>query len=129
MKLSDSHARKALAVLLAQRKLTAAQVVAAVRTHGRLVFQLQQRLAALEGGLVPARVGTSDHRPKRRSGRSRGRPAGTRISAERKAAMVRQGKYLAALRGLSAQKRARVKAVLTSKGWAAAIAAAQRMPR
>jgi hypothetical protein len=43
--------------------------------------------------------------------------------------MVRQGKYLAAVRRLSAQDRAKVKEVLTSKGWSAAMAEAKMMAK
>jgi hypothetical protein len=43
--------------------------------------------------------------------------------------MVRQGKYLAAIRLLSAQERGKVKEVLKSKGWSAAMAGAKRMTK
>jgi hypothetical protein len=43
--------------------------------------------------------------------------------------MVRQGKYLAAVRRLNARDRARVKAVLSSKGYGAAMHRAKRMAR
>jgi len=43
--------------------------------------------------------------------------------------MRRQGKYLAAIRPLSAQDRAKVKAVLKSKGWSVAMAEAKRMAK
>jgi hypothetical protein len=41
--------------------------------------------------------------------------------------MIRQGKYLAAIRRLSARDRARVKAVLWSKGYSAAIQKAKKI--
>jgi hypothetical protein len=43
--------------------------------------------------------------------------------------MVRQGKYLAAVRRLSARDRAKVKAVLAEKGYSAAMQQARRMAR
>ena len=117
MKLTDSDARKAIAVLMFQGRLKAAHVAAAIRAHDQIVSELRQRLAALEGRLTPG-----NRRQLRASGKRR-----RRLSTKRKAAMVRQGKYLAAIRRLSARDRARVKAILSSKGYAAAIQQAKRM--
>ena len=119
MKLTDSDARKAIAVLMSQGRLKAAQVANAISAHGRLVSDLRQRLAALERGAarVAARV------PKA------ARKARKRVSAKRKAAMARQGKYLAAIRRLAARDRAKVKAILGSKGYAAAMQQAKRMAK
>jgi hypothetical protein len=117
MKLTDSDARKALAVLMSQGRLKAAHVAAAIRAHDRIVLELRQRLAALEG-----RLALGNRRQLRADGQRR-----RQISAKRKAAMVRQGKYLAAVRRLSARDRARVKSVLASKGYLAAIQTAKRI--
>jgi hypothetical protein len=43
--------------------------------------------------------------------------------------MRRQGKYLAAVRRISVQDRAKVKEVLKSKGWSTAMAEAKRMAK
>ena len=117
MKLTGSDARKAIAVLMSKGKLRATQVAAAVHAHDRLVAELRQRLAALESGM------TADgaRRPKA------ARKVRRRISARRRASMVRQGKYLAAVRRLSVRDRAKVKAVLASKGYSAAMKQAKRI--
>src|ERR1700687_497566 len=115
MKLTDSDAQKAIAVLLSRRRIRPTEVAAAVRAHDRMVKELRQRLAALEGGVVAAGGGGPERRAGRRTpGQPAGRPRQKRVSAERKAAMVRQGKYLAAIGRLSAGDRAKVKAVRTS---------------
>ena len=134
MKLTDSDARKAIAVLLSRRRLRPLEVAAAVRAHDRMVSELRQRLAALEGfnakdGPFPMKAArlTRTVRKTRRGLKLTVTPPKRRVSATRKAAMRRQGKYLAALRPLSVQDRAKVKAVLTSKGWSAAMAEAKRL--
>jgi ParB-like chromosome segregation protein Spo0J len=119
MKLTDSDAKKAIAVLISQGKLKAAQVAAAVSAHGRLVSDLRQRLAALERGT--ARVVTRLPKTARKMRK--------RVSAKRKAAMARQGRYLAAIRRLAARDRAKVKAILGSKGYGAAMQHAKRMAK
>jgi hypothetical protein len=119
MKLTDSEARRAIAVLISQRKLRPTQVAAAVRAHDRMVSELRQRLATLENGIALDRV----RRP--RATKKTRKP----ISAKRRAAMVRQGKYMAAIRRLSAQNRTKVKAALKSKGYSAAMQEAKRMAR
>lgn len=119
MKLTDSEARKALAVLISQGRLRAAQVVAAVRAHDRMVSELRQRLAALESG----KALDGARRPRR------ARKARRRVSANRRASMVRQGKYLAAVRRLSPRDRAKVKSVLGSKGYAAAMQHAKSLAK
>ena len=119
MKLTDSDARKAIAVLMFKGRLKAAHVVAAVRAHDRMVLELRERLAALESGIT-------------RDGATRpgaARKARKRISAKRRAAMARQGKYLAAVRRLSARDRAKVKAALASKGYSAAMQQAKRIAK
>jgi ParB-like chromosome segregation protein Spo0J len=119
MKLTGSDARKAIAVLVSQGKLKAAHVAAAIRSHHRLVSELRQRLAALES-VVPVALA---RRPRAT------RKARKRVSAKRRAAMARQGKYLAAIRRLSAQDRAKVKAVLASKGYSAAMQQAKGLTK
>jgi hypothetical protein len=134
MNLAETDARKAILVLLSRGRLRPTEVAAAVRAHDRMVSELRKRLAALEAlgkdGPFPMRVrGRSGIRKARRTLKSATAHGGKRVSASRKAAMIRQGKYLAAIRRLNAQSRAKVKSVLTSKGWSAAMAEAKRMKK
>ena|SRR5215470_7669511 len=117
MKLTGSDARKAIAVLISQGRLKVAHVAVAIRAHDRIVSELRQRLAALEGRSA------LDHRRQLRTNGKRRR----RTSAKRKVAMVRQGKYLAAVRRLGVRDRTKVKRVLASKGYFAAMKEAKRM--
>lgn len=82
---------------------------------------------ALIGGTVvsEARKTTSPQRAAKRVV-SRGR--GT-ISAKRRAAMREQGRYMAAIRPLSAAQRAQVKKLRATKGAEASIALAHRLHR
>jgi hypothetical protein len=82
---------------------------------------------ALIGGAVVAetRKLTSAQR------RAKGTPSGTRgpISAKRRAAMRAQGRYMSAIRPLSAVLRGQVKKMRAEKGAEAAIALARRLAR
>jgi len=119
MKLTDSQARKAIAVFISQRKVRPTQVAAAVRAHDRMVSELRQRLAALESG--KALDGPRRPRVERKTQK--------RISAKRRAAMARQGKYLGAIRRLSAKDRVKIKAILASRGYSAAMKQARRLAK
>jgi uncharacterized protein YrrD len=119
MKLTDSEARKAIAVLIFQRRLRPTQVAAAVRAHDRMVSELRQRLAALESG--KALDGSRRPRAEQKTQK--------RISVKRRAAMARQGKYLGAIRRLSVKDRGKVKAILASKGYSAAMQQARSLAK
>jgi hypothetical protein len=124
------QAHQALTFLVHEGKLAASEVRKAFGRREKLIREIRDRMAALGGegfGLVE-RTNKGASRALRTAEKA-SRPARKRVSAVRKAAMWRQGKYLAALRPLSAQDRAKVKAVLKANGWAAAMAEAKRMTK
>jgi hypothetical protein len=135
--LSAEQAQHALSFLVHEGRLAASEVRKAFDRREKLIREIKERLAQLgveglqlttrlaKGASRKIRAARKAARPKRKTSQ----PARKPVSAVRKAAMVRQGKYLAALRPLSAQDRAKVKAVLKSKGWAAAMAEAKRMAK
>lgn len=126
--LSAEQAHQALTFLVHEGKLAASEVRKAFGRREKLIREIRDRMAALGGegfGLVErANKGASKAL---RTAEKTSRPARKRVSAVRKAAMRRQGKYLAAVRRLNAQNRVKVKEVLKSKGWSAAMAEAKRM--
>jgi hypothetical protein len=82
---------------------------------------------ALIGGTVVSEAGKPAVAQRRANGavsRTRGR-----ISAKRRAAMRVQGRYMGAIRTLSAAQRAQVKKLRAAKGAEAAIALAQKLVR
>src|ERR1700737_3994076 len=125
--LSAEQAQHALSLLVHEGKLAASEVRKAFDRREKVIREIKERIAQLgvEGLQLTTRLGKGGGRKiraarkKARPTRRTSRPARKRVSAVRKAAMVRQGKYLAAVRPLSAQDRAKVKEVLKSKGWSA----------
>jgi hypothetical protein len=133
--LSAEQAQQALAFLVHEGRLAASDIRKAFDRREKLIREIKERLGQLgvEGLQLTTRLAKGASR-KIRAARKTARPARRpsrrtrkRVSAVRKAAMVRQGKYLAAVRRLSAQDRVKVKEVLKSKGWSAAMAEAKRM--
>jgi len=131
------EARQALSFLIHEGKLAAREVQKALSRRERLIQETRERLAQLgvDGLQLTTRLAKGASRKIRaarkaaRPTRGPTRPVRRRVSAVRKAAMVRQGKYLAAVRRLSARDRVKIKAVLASKGWSAAMAEAKRMAK
>ena len=82
---------------------------------------------ALIGGTVVSEAG----KPAVAQRPAKGAPSRARgpISAKRRAAMRVQGRYMSAIRTLSAAQRAQVKKVRAAKGVDAAIAAARKLQR
>jgi hypothetical protein len=119
--ITEQKARQILAVLITERKITERDARLALARHRRRVEQLRRELRALEGGDVPsARLRPPETKVRRVP---RAKPA----SAKRRKAMRQQGLYLAAVRPLRPQDRAKVKTIRTEKGFAAAIAEARRL--
>jgi hypothetical protein len=83
---------------------------------------------ALIGGRVITEAGKPATSPQPRAKKAPSRGVG-RISPKRRAAMRDQGRYMSAIRTLSAAQRAQVKKVRAAKGVDAAIAAARRLQR
>ncbi|HTR04318.1 MAG TPA: hypothetical protein VMN82_14095 [Thermoanaerobaculia bacterium] len=123
LKLSAEHAAAALQLLIEDGKIAAADVTRALRKREQLIKDLRVRLAALEKAARPAagRVVRAGRRAARRAAPKARRA----LSRAQKVARRAQGHYLAALRRLSKDARAKVKAVRKQAGVAAAIKAAR----
>jgi hypothetical protein len=119
--ITDQQARQVLAVLITERKITERDARLALARYRKRVDQLRADLRRLEGGDAPF----PRQRGAERAGRKvrRAKP----ISAKRRMAMKRQGQYLAAVKPLKPKDRAKVKAIRSEKGFAAAIAEARRL--
>jgi hypothetical protein len=125
--LSGQQAQAALAVLIHDGKLRASEVRKALQRRNRLIRALRASLSALETGV--GRVGRflkNRALPARKAGtlKRRRKP---RISAATRKIYQQQGRYIAALRNLSKEERAKVKAIRAKSGVRAAVSAAKRM--
>jgi hypothetical protein len=126
--LSGQQAQAALAVLIHEGKLAAGEVRKALQRRDRLIRALRASLAALEAGVgsVGKRLfkGSLPMARKARTAKRRKKP---RISAATRKMYQQQGRYMAALRNLSLEQRARIKGIREKSGVQAAIAAAKKM--
>ena len=123
---TDQQARHILAVLISEGKVTERDARLALSRYPKLVKQLRADLRRLEGGDAPFPRQRRTEKTSRRVRRvNRAKP----VSAKRRRAMKQQGQYLAAVRPLKAQDRAKVKGTRAEKGFAAAIAEARRLAR
>lgn len=132
--LSGQQARAALTVLIQEGKLAASEVRKAVENRDRLIRDLRAKLASLEAGLVKAgrRVLKDGFFPmagRGKTAKSRAARRKLRISAPTRKLYQQQGRYMAALRPLSKEARAKIKAIREKSGVTKAIAAAKRMAR
>lgn len=120
---TDKQARQILAVLISDGKVKERDARLALTRYRKRVEQLRADLRRLEGGDAPfpRQRRTRPERAKRQARRAKP------VSAKRRKAMRQQGQYLAAVRPLKAQDRAKVKAVRAEKGFAAAIAEARQL--
>ena len=124
---SGNQARQALAVLIQEGKLAAGEVRSALLRRERLIQALRSSLAALEHG-----VGTLRRRipkPATRPVAKRVARRKPRISAATRKMYQAQGRYMAAVRQLPKEARAKVKAIREKSGVAAATRAAKKMAR
>jgi predicted RNA-binding protein YlqC (UPF0109 family) len=131
--LSAEHARQALAILVQEGKLKAADVGKALQRRDRLIRALRASLAALESGAgkvarqfkgSPFSIGRKARAAKRPAKRRK-----PRISAATRKLYQQQGRYMAVLRPLSKEQRAEIKTVREKSGVRAAVAAAKRMAK
>jgi hypothetical protein len=130
--LSAEQAMQALAVLIQEGKLRAGEVQKVLQRRDRLIRDLRAKLAALEAGVVKAgrRVLKNGFFPTARKVRTEKRRTARRkprISAATRKMYQMQGRYMAALRPLSKEARAKIKAIREKSGVQAAIAVAKRM--
>ena len=97
-----------------------------------LTANLAELKAALEPlALIGGTVVAETRKPAATPGRAKEAASGGRspVSAKRRAAMREQGRYMSAIRPLSAAQRAQVKKLRAEKGAEAAIALARKLAR
>ena len=129
--LSAEHARHALAVLVHEGKLKASEVRKALQRRERLIRALRDSLAALgeDVGQLRKRYGKDGFSPRltrtARAAKPRVIRRKPRMSPATRKKFQAQGRYMAALRFLSKESRARVKAIRAESGVRTAIAAAK----
>lgn len=125
IRLSAAHAAVALQLLIEDGKVAAADVTKALKKREKLIRDLRTRLSALEKAARPAarRIARASRKAARRA-KPRARKA---ISRAQKLARRAQGRYMTAVRRLSKDARAKIKAVRKQSGVAAAIKAAKRL--
>lgn len=127
LKLSAHHASIALGLLIADGKIAAKDVAAALKRREKLIKELRAKLSALEAAAAPlARRVAADGRKAARRAAPKARKA---ISRAQRAARQAQGRYLGAIRQLSRQARAKVKVIRKQSGVDAAIRAAVKMAK
>lgn len=125
LKLSAHHANVALQMLIEEGKIAAGDVAKALKRRGKMIKTLRAKLAELETASRPAaRNLASAGRKAVRRAVPRVRKAITRAQ---KTARQAQGRYLAAIRRLSAEARVKIKEIRKQSGVGAAIRAAMKM--
>ena len=123
LSITAEHAAHAIHILIAEGKLAAKDVTRALKRRKAMIRELRERLAALESGVASRVVQTRKAVP-RKAGRKK-----PKLSAATRAKYRQQGRYLAAIRRLSKQDRARIKSIRTKAGAGAAINAAGEVAR
>jgi len=125
IRLSAEHAAAALQLLIEDGKVAVGDVTRALQRREQLIRDLRARLSTLEEAARPAarRLAKASRQAVRRA-RPQARRAVTRAQ---KLARQAQGRYLAAIRGLSKEARAKVQAIRKSSGVVAAIKAARSL--
>ena len=124
LKITTEQAANALHLLIADGKIAATDISAALKRREQMIRDLRQRLAALEKGAVSAMRRTG-----RRIARKASRKPKRKMTAARRAALKLHGQYLGTVRPLSKGNRAKVKAIRAKSGVRAAIAAARRIAK
>jgi hypothetical protein len=121
------NAAVALQLLIEDGKIAASDVAKALERREKMIHDLRMRLRALEKASRPVA------RKLARAGRRAVRRAAPRFRKEltraQKTARQAQGRYMAAVRRLSKDARARVKAIRKQSGVKAAIQAARKMAK
>jgi hypothetical protein len=114
----------ALRVLIAEGKIAAADVTAALKRREQLIRDLRQRLLTLERGAMSA-VRMAGKRVPHRTVR---RPK-RKFTAARRAALKLHGRYLGHIRTLPKAARLRIKAIRERSGVQAAIGVARKLAK
>ena len=127
LKLSAEHAAVALNLLIQDGKIAAADVARALKRREKMIQDLRARLNALEEAAAPvARRLAADGRRAYLRARPKAKKA---ISRAQRVARQAQGRYMAAVRSLSKDARAKIKAIRAESGVDAAIKAAVKMAK
>jgi hypothetical protein len=127
LKLSAEHAAIALHLLIEDGKIAASDVARALKRREKMIQELRARLIALEQAAAPvARKLAADGRRAYLRGAPKARKA---ISRAQRVARQAQGRYMAAVRRLSKDARAQIKAIRERSGVDAAIKAALKMAK
>lgn len=118
--LTGEQASGVLKWLVVTGRVRNAQIRKAIRDRDELVAEVKSRLEALGGEGLKFLTGPAaiQRRPKRRR---------RKASAKARAAWRAQGRYLAAVKGLSKADRLRIRTFREKNGVAKAIAAAKRL--
>ena len=125
LRLSAHHAGVALQMLMEEGKIAAGDVARVLKNRERMIKELRERLAALETAARPvARRLASAGRKAARRAAPRARKAITRAQ---RIARQAQGRYMAAVRSLSADARGKIREIRKESGVDAAIKAAMKM--
>jgi hypothetical protein len=122
--ITPDRAVNALRILIAEGKIAAADVTAALKRREQLIRDLRQRLLTLERGAMSA-MRMAGKRVRDRAAR---RPK-RKITAARRAALKLHGRYLGHIRTLPKAARSRIKAIRERSGVQAAIGAAQKLAK
>jgi hypothetical protein len=124
LKITPDHALNALRLLIAEGKIAAADVTAALKRREQLILDLRQRLVMLEQGAMSA-MRMAGKRVRQKTAR---RPK-RKITAARRAALKLHGRYLGHIRTLPKAARSRIKAIRERSGVQAAIGAARKLTK
>lgn len=127
LKLTADRAAAALQLLLEEGKIAAADVTRALQRREKTIQAIRERLAALGEASGPAtrRFATAGRTAARRA-LPRARKTITRAQ---RVARQAQGRYMAAIRRLSEDARAKVREVRKQSGVDSAIQAARKMAK
>jgi hypothetical protein len=120
MKLEPKQAEYVLEVLVARRKVRAAQIRSLLKEREAEITALRRRLASLEGAAGGAGASAGA-----RKGAARSRRSSPKLRALRRM----QGRYMGFVRGLKPSEKARVRAVREKKGLGPAIRLASSLGR
>ena len=129
LNLSAHHAGVALHMLVEEGKIAAGDIAKALKNRERMIKELRKRLAALETSARPMarRLASAGRRAARRTARRAAPRARKAITRAQRIARQAQGRYMAAVRSLSADARVKIREIRKESGVDAAIKAARKM--
>jgi hypothetical protein len=130
LRLSPDRAARALSILIDEGKLKLRDVTKALDRREKMIRELRAKLASLGEEVSGAASRVARRGMRKASARTRKvAKQPRRVSKAQRAARQAQGRYLGAIRRLSVEARAKVKAIREKSGVRAAIAAAKRIAR